>query len=281
MKTVWKGGLSFGLVNIPVDLYSATKEHSLGFKLLHDKCHTPISYKRWCTHCKQEVSWQHIVKGLPLENGTYFILTQENLKKLKPEKTDTIDIVEFIDHDVLAPIYLDHHYYIIPHKINEKAFFLFTAALNKLGKIGIGRFVMRDKEYVCAIKPYGPGLLLSTLNYSYEIREFPKVTELKKPKLEPKELQLAEQLINKLYTKKFSIDKFKDTFAERIKAALKLAQKGKKPKTIKPRARKKETGSLMETLQASLGKSRRAPTQPRAYAGSRSHKSHKLSASKR
>lgn len=254
MKTVWKGTLSFGLVNIPIELYSAVQSHSLGFKLLHEKCHTPISYQRWCTHCKQEVQWGEIVKGIKLPDDTYFILTKENLQKLKPEKTDSINVIEFIKSDTVEKIYFDQHYYVTPSKATEKAFFLFIAALKDLSMVAIGQFVMRDKEYVCMIEPYKTGMLLTTLNYEYEIRKLSKFDELEaKPKISSAELKLAEQLINKLESKKFSMERFKDTFAENLKKKIKLASKGEKiPEREKPVRKRKEEAPLMEALRASL-----------------------------
>ena len=171
MKSIWKGSISFGLVTIPVRLYSAVQEHVLGFKMLHNKCHTPITMKRWCDHCKKEVAWDDIVKGLKLEDGSYFILTQEKLKELKPTTTDAISIVEFVDASQIQAIYLEHHYYLGPEKSGENAFFLFKKALEDSGKVAIGTFVMRDKEYACVINPYSKTLLLTTLNYAYEIRD--------------------------------------------------------------------------------------------------------------
>lgn len=258
MKSIWKGSISFGLVTIPVRLYSAVQEHVLGFKLLHSKCHTPITYKRWCEHCKKDIPWDEVVKGLKLENGSYFILTQEKLKELKPEKSDAISIVEFVQASQIEPIYLEHHYYLGPEKEGENAFFLFKKALEDSGKVAIGTFVMRDKEYACVINPYSDAMLLTTLNYAYEIRDIAEVPNLKAPKkLEASELKLANQLIDQLTVKKFNLAQFKDTFAEQLKAAIK---KGKKEK-IKTKEKKatstvakkmKKEGSLITALRASL-----------------------------
>src|SRR5436309_1931299 len=107
MKTIWKGAISFGLVNIPIKLFTATESHALGFTLLHATCHTPLKYHRWCTHCEKEVLWEDTVKGLKTSKG-YVVLTQEMLKKMHPEKTETINIVEFVDADQVSPIYLSH-----------------------------------------------------------------------------------------------------------------------------------------------------------------------------
>jgi DNA end-binding protein Ku len=110
MKTIWQGSIAFGLVNIPVPLYSATESHALGFTPLHQSCKTPLQYHRWCPHCKEEVSWDKTVKGLKKAGGGYYILTQELLASLKPEKTEQIDIIEFVEPAQIDIIYLDNHY---------------------------------------------------------------------------------------------------------------------------------------------------------------------------
>ena len=166
MKKIWSGSLSFGLVTIPVALYSAVQEHVLGFKLLCARCKTPITYQRFCEHCDKPVPWTDVVKGLKLEDGSYFILTPEKMKELKPEKTDTISIIEFVAVDAIDIIYFEQHYYLAPDKKGQSSFRLFCQALSATKNAAIGTFVMRDKEYVCAISPYENGLLLTTLNYA-------------------------------------------------------------------------------------------------------------------
>jgi DNA end-binding protein Ku len=257
MKSIWKGNISFGLVTIPVRIYSAVQEHVLGFTLLHDKCRTPISYKRWCDHCKKEIAWNDVVKGLKQEDGSYFILTQEKIKELKPKKTDSLEIVEFVNADQIEPIYLEHHFYLGPEKQGQNSFFLFKKALEQSEKVAIGRFVMRDKEYICVINPYSDTLLLSTLNYSYEIRPLEEVPNLKAPRLLSKsELKLAQQLIAQLTVKTFKLEQFKDTFVQQLKEAIKKGKKQKvrgKEKEKSVTKKKKETDtSLTHALRASL-----------------------------
>lgn len=273
MKSIWKGNISFGLVTIPVRIYSAVQEHVLGFKLLHDKCHTPIAYKRWCDHCKKEVGWTDVVKGLKQEDGSYVILTQEKIKELKPEKTDNLSIIEFVNADQIEPIYLEHHFYLGPEKKDQNSFYLFKKALEQSGKVAIGKFVMRDKEYICVINPYEQTLLLTTLNYAYEIRPLAEVPNLKAPKaLSAAELKLANQLINQLTVKTFKLEQFKDTFAQQLKEAIKKGkkQKGKKVKEKAPAKAKKEKGSsLSHALRASLIAPSRSSYQPHARAAGR------------
>ncbi|HVX01008.1 MAG TPA: Ku protein [Candidatus Babeliaceae bacterium] len=255
MRTSWKGSLTFGLVDIAVELYAAIQPHSIGFKLLHAKCHTPITYKRWCSHCNQEVSWDEIEKGIELKDGTYFIITPENLKMLRPKKTDNIAIVEFVNADAIDFVLFDKHYYVGPGKTPYHAFFLFAAALADLGKTAIGQFVMRDKEYVCAIRPYKNILLLTTLNYAYEVKKMDKLADLKAPKLDTAELDLAEQLIGRLMKKSFEIEQFKDTFATELVKRIAEIKKGiEVPEKKRKELEAPKPTSLIKALQASLSK---------------------------
>lgn len=253
MKAIWKGNLSFGLVSIPIELYSAIEKHSLGFKLLHSFCHTPIVNKRWCSHCNKEILWDDLVKGFKLSDGTYYIINPENLKKLKPPKSENINIVEFTSYDNISPIYYDQHYYVVPTKVNDKAFYLFIKALTDLNRCAVGQFVMKEKEYACSIMPYQTGMLLTTLNYDYEVRELDKFQILKAPKLVPAELQLAKDLIDKLTVKDLNISQFKDNFALQLKKEISKASKGKiiKVERKKEKAIEKSV-PLLDALKASL-----------------------------
>ena len=254
-RTIWKGSIHFGLVSIGIELYTAVQPHVIGFKLLHKECNTPITYKRWCDNCNKEVAWDDIVKGLKLPDGSYFIITPENLKKLRPTKTDTIDIVEFVDMAAVSPLYYDQHYYVAPQKDTDKAFFLFTKALARLNQAAIGQFVMRDKEYVCLLQPHLNALLLSTLNYEYEIKHIPQIDDLVAPgKVNEAELKLAQLLMSKLYKKEFDMSGFKDTFALRLAQAIKAQSKGKVIEVAERKAIHAPSPSLMEALKASLGK---------------------------
>jgi DNA end-binding protein Ku len=253
MKVVWKGSISFGLVNIPVRLYAAVEPQSKGFRLLHKKDKVPIQYKRWCPKHKQEVAWGDIVKGVEMGKNKYVVLEKEELDQLKPKKTDEIEIVEIIDAWQIDPIYYDHHYFIGPDSENEKAYFLFKQVMEQCAKAALGRFVLHEKEYVCAIESYKEGLLLTTLNYAHEIRNITHVDFLADtPTMKAQEVSLAMQLIEKLEKKEFDITKFEDTYMDELKALLKKKVKGvvivvkQKPEKV---AKEK---NLIEALKASL-----------------------------
>lgn len=254
---MWSGSLSFGLLNIPIHVYSAIMEHSFGFRLLCGTCHKPLHNMRWCEHCDKEVAWDDTVKGFEKSKGSFVVLTKELINKLKPEKIDSIDIKEFVDQSQIDILYIRDHYYLLPVKEHDKAFYLFAAALKKSNKVAIAQFVMREKEYVVAISFYKNMLLLNTLHYEYEIR----ATALHEPKtmtFTKEELSLASLLIEKGTRKKFDLGTYKDTYVEKLKKALKAAKPaGKKvvKKSVKKVASKKKVTVKQKTLAQALKES--------------------------
>ncbi|HZX44570.1 MAG TPA: Ku protein [Candidatus Nanoarchaeia archaeon] len=252
MKTVWKGAISFGLVSIPINLYSAIEGKALSFRLLHKPDHQPIKYKRFCQD-GHEVPWNEITKGVEIAKDRYYEVDGEELEKLKPEKSDVVDIFEFVDARQVDPIYFNSHYYAAPQRQKDKAFFLFKEVLSQSAKVAIGKFVMRQKEYISAIESYKSGLLLTTLNYGYEIRDMGAIEELSSaPKLREEELSLAKQLIDRLYKEEFDIRQFKDTFAEQLKELLRRKEKGEAITVEhKPQAEGKEQ-DIIKALKQSL-----------------------------
>lgn len=252
-KALWKGDISFGLVNIPVKLYSAVESQSLGFRLLHKECYTPLKYKRYCPNCKVNVEWEDVVKGLEMKKNEYYVLTKEELEELKSERSETIEIQEFVGKEQLEPLYFSKTYFVVPSRKKEKAYFLFKYALDETGKVAIGRFVMREKEYTCSIESYKNGLILTTLNYTYELRDITKLEELKeKAKPTSKEKELAKELVSKFSVKEFDLEKYKDSFAEELKKIIRKKAKGEKIE-VKPEKKPAEK-NLMKALEKSLEK---------------------------
>jgi len=245
--------LSFGMVNIPVKLYSTIDRSTApGFKLMHVKDQGPIEYRRYCKLHDHEVPWSEIVKGLEVEPGSFFLFTKEELQKLRPEKSDQIEIVEFIPLGQVDRILLDSHYFIGPSKKKEKAFFIFVQALKASKKEAVGRFIMREKEYTCVVSPYSRGLLLSTLNYSYELRSVDEVENVnEKVSIKDQELELAVALVDKLSVSRFDNSRFKDEFMEHLKSA--VAKRDRKELVV-VEAKEMETPeeNLMDALRQSL-----------------------------
>lgn len=251
MRSVWNGNISFGLVSIPIKLYSAVSQRSIGFKLLCKDCMTPIRYERHCEGCEGPVDWSDTVKALDLGDGQYLPFSKEELETIKPEKTDRIEIIEFVNGDEIEPLYYDKFYFCGPAKKTERSYFLLKQVLEDSGQVAIGRFVMREREYVAAIQSYRTGLLLATLNYSYEVRNIEDVETLAEPpELKKQEMELARKLVDQLKQDELNLEEFKDEFAERLQEMIE-----KKEKIVVEQAEEAapfDEESLMEALQASL-----------------------------
>ena len=251
MRSVWNGSISFGLVSIPVKLYSAVSQRSIGFKLLCKNCMTPIRYERHCEGCEGPVDWSDTLKALDLGEGQYLPFTKEELDSIKPEKTDRIEIVEFVDGTEIEPLYYDKFYFCGPARKTERSYFLFKQVLEDSGQVAIGRFVMREREYVAAIQAHKTGLLLATLNYSYEVRNIEDIETLADPpELKKQEMELATKLVDQLRQDELNLEEFQDEFAARLQEMI-----DKKEKIIVPETEEVKTfdeDSLMEALQASL-----------------------------
>jgi DNA end-binding protein Ku len=251
MRSVWNGNIAFGLVSIPIKLYSAVSQRSIGFKLLCKGCMTPIRYERHCEGCDGPIDWNDTLKALDLGDGQYLPFTKEELDTIKPEKTDRIEIVEFVAVDEIEPIYYDKFYFCGPSRKTDRSYFLLKKVLEDSGQVAIGRFVMREREYVAAIQPYRSGLLLATLNYSYEIRDVDDIETLKEPpELKKQELELARKLVDQLQQDELNLEEFRDEFSERLQEMIDKKEKIVVEETGEEKAFDEE--SLMEALQASL-----------------------------
>lgn len=218
--------------------------------MLCKECNQPVKYQRYCPGCKKHVSLDETVKGLEISKGEYLVFTKEELDKIKPEKSDRIEVQEFIDAQEIDLLYINKPYFIGPAKVKDRAYFLFRDVLRSSGKVAIGRFVMREKEYVCAIQDYKAGLILNTLNYKYEVRDINDIKELQEePELNEGEMELAVKLVENLYEEEFEIEKFRDTFAEQLKEMIdkkEMIEVEEQPVSAKP------SGSLLDQLKASL-----------------------------
>lgn len=251
MRSVWNGNIAFGLVSIPIKLYSAVSQRSIGFKLLCKDCMTPIRYERHCEGCDGPIDWNDTMKALDLGDGQYLPFTKEELDTIKPEKTDRIEIVEFVGLDEIEPIYYDKFYFCGPSRKTDRSYFLLKKVLEDSGQVAIGRFVMREREYVAAIQPYRSGLLLAALNYSYEIRDVDDIETLKEPpELKKQELELARKLVDQLQQDELNLEEFRDEFADRLQEMIDKKEKIVVEETGEEKAFDEE--SLMEALQASL-----------------------------
>ncbi len=252
MRAIWKGAISFGLVSIPIVLFSATKDTGVAFKMLHSTCKTPLRYKRWCETDEIEVPWKEVARGLEIADDTFFVLTKEELAKIRPAKTTTIDLKGFVDPKKVDSLYLEKHYFVGPQNEKDKAFFLFRDAIGEVGKVAVGSFVMHENEHLCMIQRYKEGLLLTTLKYGDEVRDIEKVEGLKtKVKVTDAEMQLAKELIGKLVMKDFDIKQYQETFVADLRALIKKKLAGEKI-TVEKKPKMKAEESLIKALKASI-----------------------------
>jgi DNA end-binding protein Ku len=271
-RPIWSGSISFGLVNVPVKLFSATSPKEVRFHMLHDKDGGRIQQKRVCSIDGQEVSWEHIVKGFEISKGRYVSLTREELAALDPKGTKSIDIEDFVELSQIDPIYYESTYYLLPDKGAQKPYALLLEAMRKTGRVGIARFVLRTKQYLCAVRPLGKALALSTMLYADEVVDQSELEGLPGSEAKPreKELHMAEQLVESLAAE-FDPKKYKDTWREEVLALLEKKAEGQEIVVEEPASEPRgKVVNLMEALQRSLAAAKKGET-PAASSGERRH----------
>jgi len=249
MKAIWTGSIGFGLVNIPIKMYSAVEESTLNLDMLDKNGHANIKFKRVNENTGKEVAWENILKGYLL-NDKYVILDQKDFEKASPEKTDHIEIIQFVEEKEIDSSYFEAPYYLEPQKAGTRAYILLRDALKKTAKAGVGTFVMRNREHVCIIKTIDDVLVLNRIRFAQEIR---KTADLKIPaaKSKPAEVKMAASLIDQL-TKPFDPSKFKDEYSDKLMKVIRAKERGKKVAYKPMKAVHSNTKDLMEQLKASL-----------------------------
>lgn len=257
MRAIWSGSVSFGLVNIPVKLYSATNSKTLELDMLHKKDLSPIRYAKVCRKDGHEIPYEEIVKGYEYEDGDYIVLSNEDFEKANVRKTKTIDIVDFAKEQEIDPIFFEKPYYLEPEKGAAKAYILLREALKKSKKVGIAKFVIRNREHLGIVKPEGDILVLNQMRFQEEIRR----PELKIPKedVSEKEISMALAFIDQL-TEPFKPDEYKDTYMEELKKLIEEKSRGKTPKPKGALPKPTEVDDLMAALKKSLEREKQRQT---------------------
>jgi DNA end-binding protein Ku len=259
-RAIWSGAISFGLVNVPVKLYSATSPKTVRFHQLSAKTGTRIRQKRVDPSTGDEVAYEDIVKGYELSPERYVLIEPDELDALDPKATRTIDIEEFVELSEIDPIYYDHSYYLAPAAGGAKAYRLLLEAMNESQKIAIGRIVIRSKQQLCALRPIGGALGLSTMLFGDEVLSPDRIDELdalSEAEASKREITMAQQLIDSL-SAEFDPAKFKDEYRERV---LELIEKKAAGEEIAVQPEAEDTGpapDLMAALEASLAEVRSA-----------------------
>lgn len=250
MRPVWTGSVGFGLVNIPIKLYSAIESSTLDLDMLDKNDHSRIRFKRVNENTGEEVVWENIVKGYNLD-GEYVILDDSDFERANAKKTKMIEINDFVNKEEIDSIYFEAPYYVLPDKSGLKAYFLLKEALMQTNKAGVGTFVMRNKEGVAILKATEKLIVLQRIHFEEEVRkpedlEIPEQTEIKN-----QELKMATTLIDQL-TAKFDISKYKDTYKDELMKIIREKAKGVTKPPQKLKVVNKSAQNLMEQLKASL-----------------------------
>lgn len=254
MKAIWTGSLGFGLVNIPVKMFSAVEDSTLDLDMLDKKDLSNIKFKRVNENTGKEVAWENIVRGYLL-NEKYVVLDKSDFEKASPEKTKHIEILQFADETEIDSVYFESPYFLEPEKTGVRAYSLLRDALQRTGKAGIGLFVMHNREHVCIIKSQGNIIVLNRIRFAQEIRS-PKTLNIPASKSKPAELKMAVNLVNQL-TKPFDIKKYKDDYSDKLMKIIRAKSKGKAVPFTPMKVVHSKTKDLMEQLKASLSTGKR------------------------
>jgi DNA end-binding protein Ku len=255
MRPIWTGAIGFGLVNIPVKLYSATESSNLDLDMLDKKDHSHIKYQRINEKTGKEVKWENIVKGYMI-GSKYVVLDDKDFEKANAVKTKVIEISEFVDAGEIDSVYYETPYYLEPDKSGARPYALLREALKKSNKAGVASFVMRNKESLAILRAQDDVIILNKIRFEEEIR---LTTGLKLPEkvaIKPAELKMAMTLINQL-SGKFDISKFRDTYTDQLLKVINAKSKGVKTKTPQLKVVHSKATDLMEQLKASLTTTKR------------------------
>lgn len=252
MRALWRGAISFGLVNIPVRLYAATERKDLKFSYLHEPCKTPIRYRKYCPTCVREVEMDEIVRGYEYEKGQYVIMNEEDFERVPVATTRTVDIVDFVSLAEIDPIYFDKTYFLEPGEGGQKAYALLRKAMTESGRIALAKVAIRAKETLAAVRVYDDRLLvMETMFWPDEIRSYAELTGIDEhPHLHEKEVQMAEMLISNLATD-FQPEKYTDEYRQALLDIIRSRIEGQEVyRAAAPQPEK--VIDLMEALRASV-----------------------------
>lgn len=254
---IWSGSINFGLVTIPVKLFTAVRANELSFNMLHKKDEGRIKYERVCSVDGKPVPWDEIVKGYEYEKGEYVILTDEDFKKVNPEATQSVDILEFVELDKINPMFFDKPYYLEPTKQGRHAYALLREALAKANKVAIARVVIRTKETIAAVKPNGEALVLELMHWADELVEQSDLDFPGDITLPDGEMKMAKMLIDSMSVDEFEPDKFTNRYHDELLAMIEARAAGKELPAPKKAPARAKVVNLMDVLQQSLEESKK------------------------
>ncbi|MBB6446418.1 non-homologous end joining protein Ku [Bacillus benzoevorans] len=253
MHTIWKGSISFGLVNIPIKLHSAVEDKDIKLRTLHKECHSPIKYEKVCPVCNVEVKPEQIVKAYEYTKGKFVVLDEDELEKLRKDKEEkAVEIIDFVKIEEIDPIYYDRSYFMSPGDNGAKAYSLLRKALSEAGKAGLAKIMIRSKEQMAVIRVYENTLVMETIHFPDEVRsalDVPNVPE--ENKITKKELDTAILLIDQLTTE-FEPEKYTDEYRSALMELIEAKRSGQEVVTAAQKEVKANVTDLMAALQASI-----------------------------
>ncbi|MGF2616692.1 Ku protein [Rossellomorea vietnamensis] len=253
MHTIWKGSISFGLVNIPIKLHAATEDKDIKMRSLHRECHTPIKYEKICPVCEKDLEYEDIVKGYEIAKGKFVVIEDEEIKELRDNSEEkAVEIVDFIKIEEIDPIYFNRSYFISPNEGGKKAYSLLRKALVESNKVGIAKIVMRSKEQLAVVRIYQNTMVMETIHFPDEVRQTSDVPNVPaEDEVGQKELDTAIMLIDQLSTE-FEPEKYEDDYRKKLMDLIQSKQTGEKFVTPKEKAPAANVTDLMSALQASI-----------------------------
>jgi len=256
MRAIWKGAISFGLVNIPIALYPATRAEELRFRLLRASDQSPVNYKRVAEADGKEVPWDQIVKGYEYEKGKYVILKDEDFQRVDIEATQTVDITTFVKLDEVNPIFFQKPYYMEPGKGGDRAYALLREALKASGKIAIAKVVIKTRQHLAAVKPQGDGLMLELMHFASELLTMDEIRVPASAPVGRKELQMAQALVDSM-SDDWKPDEYVDEYREALEKVIEEKVKKGTTSGLHPPSKPRPTNviDLVSVLQESLNKS--------------------------
>ena len=250
MKPIWTGAIGFGLVNIPVKLYTATNSHSIDLDMLDKKDHSPIRYMRINEKTGNEVPWENVIKGYKIQDE-YIVIDKKDFEAASPKQTKTIEISAFVAEAEISSIFYETPYFLQPEKSGERPYELLRQALLKAKKVGIATFVLRNRESLAVVRADENVIVVNKIRFQQEIRGTEELHLPKKTAVKPNELKMALSLVDQL-TEKFDPSKYKDTYTDALLKLIKAKASGKKMKTPQLKVVHSKTRDLMSQLKASL-----------------------------
>src|SRR6476469_5203926 len=271
-RALWKGSISFGLVNIPIELHTAVRNHRPKFRMLHAKDKSPVKFQRVCMRDGHPVAWEDLVKGYEYSKGHFVVVTKDDFETAALEKTRTVDIIDFVNAEEIDDRFFETPYYVTPASGGERAYALLREAIRESGRVGIAKFILRDTQHLAAVEVIHDAIVLSVMRFADELVDeaqfaFPATAGIRKP-----ELDMAKALVNSLAAE-WDPSKYTDEYRTNLMRIIEARTKGKEVTLESPEEpRQAEVIDLMERLRRSLEQSGTAKGRKRAAASSSTRK---------